>query len=41
MLSVDEAMLDVNDTQGSTLLGFDVLADGSVANRRGSPPTMA
>jgi gluconolactonase len=34
MLSVDEATLYVNDTQGPALLSFDVLADGGVANRR-------
>jgi gluconolactonase len=34
MLSVDETTLYVNDTQGPALLSFDVLADGSVANRR-------
>jgi gluconolactonase len=33
-LGVDEATLYVNDTQGPALLAFDVLADGSVENRR-------
>jgi gluconolactonase len=34
ILSRDEAVLYVNDSQGAFLLAFDVSADGSVANRR-------
>jgi len=34
MLSVDERTLFVNATQGSSLIAFDVLADGSVENQR-------
>jgi gluconolactonase len=33
-LSLDEAVLYVNDSQGAFLLAFDVSADGSLANRR-------
>ena len=33
-LSIDEATLFVNDTQGPALLAFDVLPDGRLANRR-------
>ena len=38
MLSPDEQTLYVNDTQGPALLAFDVLADGSVDNRREFAP---
>jgi gluconolactonase len=34
MLSADEKVLYVNNTQGESLLAFDVQADGQVANQR-------